>query len=383
MKDKLFLMIPGPTPVPPPVVAAMSKPIIGHRSAEFADLIGRTTEKLKKVFQTQNDVFVLASSGTGGLEAAVANTVNPGDKILTLNTGKFGERFGELGNKYGAQVDEIKFTWGYDVDLKVVEEKLNADPDIKAVFATHNETSTAVVNNIQGLGEIVAKHQAILVVDAVSSMGGMDIKTDAWQVDIMVTGSQKALMLPPGLAFISVSEKAWQVIEQNQAPKYYFDLLKARKSLAKNNTPFTSAVSLYYGLEAALDMILEEGLENVFARHRLLAKATRAAVMGLGLELLPALEYASDTVTAVQCPMTVDVNKLRKVLLEKYRVMIAGGQGELKGKIFRIAHMGYATKADVLLTIGALEMALNECGYKAELGAGVREAQLVFLGERE
>jgi aspartate aminotransferase-like enzyme len=383
MKDKLFLMIPGPTPVPPPVVAAMSKPIIGHRGAEFANLIGRTTEKLKKVFQTNNDVFVLASSGTGGLEAAVANTVNPGDKILTLNTGKFGERFGELGNKYGAQVDEVKFGWGYDIDLKVVEEKLNADPDIKVVFATHNETSTAVVNNIKGLGELVAKHKAILVVDAVSSMGGMDIRTDEWQVDIMVAGSQKALMLPPGLAFVSVSDKAWQVIEQNKTPKYYFDLSKARKSLAKNNTPYTSAVSLYYGLEAALDMILEEGLENVFARHHMLAKATRAAMQGLGLELLPAPECASDTVTAVQCPMTVDVDKLRKTLLEKYKVMVAGGQGELKGKIFRVAHMGFATKADVLIAIGSLEMALNECGYKAELGAGVREAQLVFLGERE
>lgn len=383
MKDKLYLMIPGPTPVPPPVVAAMSKPIIGHRSAEFAALIGRVKEKLQKVFQTKNEVFVLASSGTGALETAVANTVNPGDKVLVLNTGKFGERFGELGRKYGADVDEIHFTWGYDVDLKVVEQKLQADPNIKAVFATHNETSTAVVNDIEGLGRLTANHQALLVVDAVSSMGGMDIKTDEWQVDIMVSGSQKAMMLPPGLAFISVSDKAWQVIENNQSPHYYFDLVKYRKSYAKNNTPFTSAVSLYYGLEAALDMILEEGLENVFARHRLMAKATRAAIMGLGLELLPDVSYASDTVTAVQCPMTVNVDHLRKTLLEKYRVMVAGGQGELKGKIFRIAHMGYVSKADVLLTIAALEMALNECGYKAELGAGVREAQLVFLGEAD
>ncbi|MBM7855153.1 aspartate aminotransferase-like enzyme [Desulfohalotomaculum tongense] len=381
MKDKLYLMIPGPTPVPPAVVNAMSRPIIGHRSAEFAALIGRVTDKLKKVFQTENEVFVLACSGTGGLEAAVANVVSPGDKVITLNTGKFGERFGELARKYGADVDEIKFGWGCDVDIRVVEEKLKADPDIKAVFATHNETSTGVVNDIEGLGRLTAQHQAVLVVDAVSSMGGMDIRTDEWKVDIMVSGSQKAMMLPPGLAFVSVSPKAWNVIEQNKAPKYYFDLIKARKSLGKNNTPYTSAVSLYYGLEAALDMMLEEGLENVFKRHKLLAKATRAAVMALGLELLPALEYASDTVTAVQCPMTVDVNNLRKTLLDKYRVMVAGGQGELKGKIFRIAHMGYTAKADVLLTIAALEMALNECGYKAELGAGVREAQLVFLGE--
>ncbi len=383
MKEKLYLMIPGPTPVPPPVVAAMSKPIVGHRSAEFAALVGRVTEKLKKVFQTKNDVFVLASSGTGGLETAVANIVNPGDKVLTLNTGKFGERFGEMARKYGADVDEMKFTWGYDVDIKAVEEKLQANPDIKAVMATHNETSTGVVNNIKRLGELLENHQAVLIVDAVSSMGGMDVPTDEWKVDIMVSGSQKAFMLPPGLAFISVSEKAWKVIEQCTAPKYYFDLLKYRKSIQKNNTPFTSAVSLFYGLEAALDMILDEGLENVFKRHKMLAKATRAAVTGLGLELLPAPEYASDTVTAVQCPMTVNVDRLRKTLLEKYRVMVAGGQGELKGKIFRIAHMGYTSMADIILTIGALEMALNECGYKAELGAGVREAQLVFLGECE
>lgn len=381
MKDKLYLMIPGPTEVPPPVVAAMSKPIIGHRSAEFAQLIGGVKEKLKKVFQTQNDVFVLASTGTGGLEAAVANIVKQGDKVLVLNTGKFGERFGELGRKFGAEVDEIKFGWGYDVDLKVVKEKLQADPDIKAVLATHNETSTGVVNDIQGLGKLTANHKALLIVDAVSSMGGMDIKTDEWNVDIMVTGSQKAMMLPPGLAFISVSDKAWKVIEENDAPNYYFDLKKYRKSYAKNNTPYTSAVSLYYGLEAALDMILEEGLENVFNRHKQLAKATRAAIRALGLELLPAMEYASDTVTAVQCPMTVNVDKLRKTLLEKYRVMVAGGQGELKGKIFRIAHMGFCTNTDILLTIAALEMALNECGYKADFGTGVREAQMVFLGE--
>lgn len=383
MQDKLYLMIPGPTPVPPTVVAAMSNPIIGHRSAEFAALIGRVKEKLQVVFQTKNDVYVIASSGTGGLEAAMANTINPGDKILVLNTGKFGERFGDLGRKFAAEVDEIHFPWGTDVDLKVVEEKLQADPAIKAVFATHNETSTAVVNDIEGLGRLTANHQALLVVDAVSSMGGMDIKTDQWQVDIMVSGSQKAMMLPPGLAFVSVSDKAWKVIENNQAPNYYFDLLKHKKSYTKNNTPYTSAVTLYYGLEAALDMMLEEGIENVFARHTLMAKAMRAAIMGLGLELLPDVSYASDTVTAVQCPMTVDVDKLRKVLLEKYRVMVAGGQGELKGKIFRIAHMGYVAQGDVILTIGALEMALNECGYKADLGAGVREAQLVFLGEDE
>lgn len=380
MKDKKYLLIPGPTPVPPRVIEAMSRPIIGHRSAEFQTLMERVTGKLKKVFQTENHVLIMGSSGTGGLETAVANLVNAGDKVLALSCGKFGERFAELARIYGAEVDFVDFGWGYDIDLRVVEKKLAADPNIKVVFATQNETSTGVQNDIEGLGKIVAQHQAVLVVDAVSGLAAIDLKTDEWHVDVVVSGSQKALMLPPGLAFISVSDKAWEKIEKNTSPKYYFDLLKARKSIAKWNTAYTTPVSMVYGLEAALDMILEEGLENVFARHKLLAKATRAAIQGLGLELLAPDECASMAVTAVQSPMVVDADTLRKVLLRDYGVTFAGGQDKMKGKIFRIAHMGYADKFDVITAIAALEMALGKVGYKAELGAGVREAQMVFVG---
>lgn len=380
MQDKKYLLIPGPTQVPPRVVEAMSRPIIGHRSAEFQTIMEKVTGKLKKVFQTENHVFILGSSGTGALEAAVANVISPGEKMLVLSCGKFGERFAELGKAYGAEVDFIDFGWGYDIDLKVVKAKLDQDPTIKAVFATQNETSTGVQNDIEGLGKLVAQYEAVLVVDAVSGLGAIDLKTDAWQVDVVVSGSQKAFMLPPGLAFVSVSDKAWKKIEENTAPKYYFDLLKARKNIAKWNTTYTTPVSMVYGLDAALDMILEEGLDNVFARHKLLARAVRAGIQGLGLELLAPDDCASMAVTAVQSPMVVDADTLRKVLLREYGVTFAGGQGVMKGKIFRIAHMGFADKMDVIIALAALEMALGKCGYKAELGAGVREAQMVFIG---
>ncbi|GAB6178987.1 alanine--glyoxylate aminotransferase family protein [Desulfotomaculum defluvii] len=380
MKDKKYLLIPGPTQVPPPVVEAMSRPIIGHRSAEFQAIVERVTGKLKKVFQTKNDVFILGSSGTGALEAAVANLVNPGDKVLALSCGKFGERFRDLAKIYGGEVDFVDFGWGYDIDLKVVKKKLEENPDIKVVLATQNETSTGVQNDIEGLGKLVAQYEAVLAVDAVSGLAAIDLKTDEWHIDIVASGSQKALMLPPGLAFLSVSDKAWRKIEENTSPKYYFDLLKARKSIAKWNTAYTTPVSMVYGLDAALDMILEEGLDNVFERHKLLAKATRAAIQGLGLELLAPDDCASMAVTAVQSPMVVDADTLRKVLLRDYGVTFAGGQDAMKGKIFRIAHMGFADKMDVIIAISALEMALGKCGYKAELGAGVREAQMIFVG---
>lgn len=382
MKDKQYLMIPGPSPIPPAVQAAMVRPMIGHRSGDFAKLHERVTGKLKEVFQTQNDIFILSNSGTGALETAVANVVNPGDKVLALVTGNFGDRFAKMAQEYGAEVDYVDFGWGNEIDLKVVEKKL-AEADYKAVLATQNETSTGVANDIAGVGALVAKHRAILLVDAVSGMGGMDIRTDEWHVDMMVTGSQKCLMLPPGLAFIAVSPKAWQVVEDSRSPKFYFSLAAAKKNLAKWNTPYTPAVSLFFGLEAALDMILEEGLANVFARHALLAKATQAAVKALGLELFAPAHAASLTVTAVKVPEGVDVAQLRSIMRTQYGVVVAGGQKQLDGKIFRIGHMGFADKMDVIIAIGALEMALAQVGYPVELGAGVRAAQEVFLGRRD
>jgi aspartate aminotransferase-like enzyme len=380
MQEKQYLMIPGPTPVPPSVVAAMSRPMIGHRSEDFAALHRRIQEKIRQVFQTSQEVFILTNSGTGGLEAAVANVISPGDRVLALVTGNFGERFANIARAYGAEVDEVNFGWGNPVDLSVVREKLAGSPGYKAVLATQNETSTGVLNDIAGIGALVAETPALLLVDGVSGVGGIEIKMDEWQVDILVTASQKAMMLPPGLAMIGVSPKAWAVIEENRSPRFYFSLPAAKKALAKWNTAYTPNVALFFGLDAALDMMLAEGLENVYRRHLLLAKATRAAVRALGLSLLAEDHCASPTVTAVQSPEGIAADDLRKVLKEEFGITFAGGQGILKGKIFRIAHMGYAGKMDVLIAISGLEMALARLGYPVELGKGVRAAQEVFLG---
>ncbi|MDQ0285189.1 aspartate aminotransferase-like enzyme [Desulfofundulus luciae] len=380
MREKQYLMIPGPTPVPPPVVAAMSRPMIGHRSEDFAALHRRIQEKIRQVFQTSQEVFILTNSGTGGLETAVANVISPGDRVLALITGNFGERFANIARAYGAEVDEVNFGWGNPVDLQVVREKLARNPGYKAVLATQNETSTGVLNDIAGIGALVAETPALLLVDGVSGVGGIEIKMDEWQVDILVTASQKAMMLPPGLAMIGVSPKAWAVIEGNRSPRFYFSLPAAKKALAKWNTAYTPNVALFFGLDAALDMMLAEGLENVYRRHLLLAKATRAAVSALGLSLLAADHCASPTVTAVHSPEGIAADDLRKVLKEEFGITFAGGQGILKGKIFRIAHMGYAGKMDVLIAISGLEMALARLGYPVELGKGVRAAQEVFLG---
>ncbi|HHW42985.1 MAG TPA: alanine--glyoxylate aminotransferase family protein [Desulfotomaculum sp.] len=383
MQDKQYLMIPGPTPVPPSVVAAMSRPMIGHRSEDFAALHRRIQEKIRQVFQTKEDVFILTNSGTGGLETAIANVVSPGDRVLALITGNFGERFTKIARAYGAEVDEVSFGWGKDVDLSVVREKLAGNPGYKAVLATQNETSTGVLNDIAGIGALVAETPALLLVDGVSGVGGIEIRMDEWHVDILVTASQKAMMLPPGLAMIGVSSRAWEVIEKNRAPRFYFSLPAARKSLEKWNTAYTPNVALFQGLDAALDMMMNEGMENVYARHRLLARAVRAAVRALGLEPLAADHCASPTVTAVRSPEGLGADDIRKVLKEELGITFAGGQGILKGKIFRIAHMGFAGRMDVILGIGGLEMALARLGYPVELGAGVRAAQEVFLGRNE
>jgi aspartate aminotransferase-like enzyme len=358
----------------------MSRPMIGHRSGDFAKLHERVVAKLKQVFKTQNDIFILTNSGTGGMEMAVANIVNPGDEVLALSTGNFGERFAKIAKEYGAKVDMVDFGWGNAVDLAVVEEKLKQNPNYKAVLATHNETSTGVKNDIAGIAALTRNHRAVLIVDAVSSLGGMEFDTDGWGVDVVVTGSQKALMLPPGLAFISFSQKALEAAQDNKNPKFYFSLPAAKKALAEWNTAYTPAVSLFFGLEAALDLILEEGLDNVIKRHKLLARACREGVKALGLKLFPAEENASDTVTAVAGDDRYDPEQLRKVLRTKYGVTFAGGQKDLKGKIFRIGHMGYVDKLDIIVAIGALEMALKEIGYPVELGAGVKKAMEIITG---
>ncbi|HBC94164.1 MAG TPA: aminotransferase [Pelotomaculum sp.] len=373
-------MMPGPTPVPPSVYAAMSRPVGGHRTDEFARMHKRIVEKLKRVFQTQNDIFVITNSGTGALETAIANTVSAKDKVLALITGNFGERFANIARAYGAELLEVNFGYGKDVDLSVVEEKLRQNPDVKVVLATQNETSTGVCNDIAGIGALVARTPALLLVDGVSGVGAIEIKVDEWGIDMLCTASQKAFMLPPGLAMVSVSDKAWSVVNNNKAPRFYFSIPAFKKALDKWNTAYTPNVTLFYGLEAALEMMEAEGLDNVYTRHTLLARATRAAVKALGLRLLAEERYASNALTAVWGPEGIAADDLRKIIKNKYGVIFAGGQGEVKGKIIRIAHMGFADKMDVVIAISALEMGLAEAGWPVQLGAGIAAAQEVFLG---
>jgi aspartate aminotransferase-like enzyme len=359
-------------------MAAMSRPMTGHRSEEFAALLERLEERLGTLFGTENPVFILTNSGTGGLETAIANTVSPGDRVLALVTGNFGERFANIARAYGATVVEAASPWGEPVDLAEVG-RLLAREDFKCVLATHNETSTGVANDIAGIGRLVAGSDALLLVDGVSSIGGMEIRVDEWGVDILGTASQKAFMLPPGLAFVSVSEKAWARVEQNRSPRFYFSLPAHRKSLLNRNTAYTPAVSLFYGLEAALDMIFTEGPANVYQRHILLGRAVRSAVRAMGLATLAGDAWASPTVTAICAPDSVAADDIRQDLRNLWGVVLAGGQGGLKGKIWRMAHMGFAGQMDVLTGIGALEMALYRKGYPVSLGRGLAAAEKVFL----
>jgi aspartate aminotransferase-like enzyme len=375
---KTYLLTPGPTPLPLQVLEAMSRPIIHHRTPQFQVVLKEATDGLKYVFQTKNDVFIFASSGTGAMEAAVINLLSPGDTALTIQGGKFGERWTEICKAYGINAEVIDVEWGKAVEPSEIQKRLKANPRIKAVFTTLCETSTGVANDIEAIGKAVKDCEAVLVVDAISGLGAIDLKTDDWFCDIVVSGSQKGLMLPPGLGFISVSAKAGKLIESSKCPKYYFDLKKAKKAIDKTDTPFTPAITLVIALNEALKMIKVDGLENVFLRHKKMAEATRAAIEGLGLELF-APTASSDVVTAVKVPQGIDGEKLVRTMRDTYGVTIAGGQDELKGKVFRIAHMGYIEEFDIIAGISCLEKVLYQMGYKFQLGAGVKQAEEVFL----
>jgi len=374
---KQYLATPGPSPVPEEVRLVLAEEIIHHRTADFRAYTARAADNLRKIFKTENDVLILAASGTGAMEAAVANVISRGEKAVTIQGGKFGERWRELVEAYGGRALVADVEWGESPDPGEVKALLNENRDAKAVYATLCETSTATVQDIEALGKVVAETDAILVVDGISGVGAVDIKTDEWGVDILCVGSQKALMLPPGLAFVSVSEKAWKTIRSTERTAYYFDLVKARKSARKNDTPYTPAVSMVRALVRATDMIVEEGVDAVLERHAKLARATRAAVKALGLELLS--KSPSDAVTAALMPEGVDAEELRKIMKEKYGVSVAGGQNQLKGRIIRIAHMGYMDRFDVVAVIAALEMTLAGMGRDVTLGAGVAACQKVLL----
>ena len=376
--EKTYLFAPGPTPIPPEVLLAMAHPIIHHRTPQFQKLFRGVLEDLKYVFQTQRPVLVLASSGTGAMEAAASNLLSPGEEVITIRGGKFGERWAEICEVYGVRSVNIDVEWGKAVNPQVVEDTLKDHPQAKAVFWQASETSTGVKHPNQELAQICQKYDVLSVVDGITAIGVFDVPMDAWGLDVVVSGSQKAFMLPPGLAFIALSKKAWARVEEAKCPRYYFDLRKELKSQSKADTAYTPAVSMIMGLRASLDIIKREGLENIFARHALLSKATREAMKALGLELL-ASESPSEAVTAVKVPPGIDGGAITKTLRDKYGVTIAGGQSQLKGKIFRISHMGYVSKADMLLVIGMVEVVLKELGYPLELGKGVSKAQEILF----
>ena len=341
------LRIPGPTPCPPEVLQAISRQMINHRGKEFGEIIHSVTAKLKELFQTKNDVFLLTGSGTGGMEAAVVNTLSPGDKVLAVSNGFFGERFADIAEAYGAEVKRLSFDWGKPADPEAVRQALKADTGITTVLVTHNETSTGVTSDLKSICSIVKEFDKLILVDAISGLGSIDLPVDAWHCDVVVTGSQKGWMVPPGLAMVSVSEKAWQAHAKAKMPRYYWDFTKAKSYLEKGQTPWTPSVSTFFGFAVALDMMLAEGLPNVFARHARIASLARSGVKSMGLSLFPDESCASNTVTAIRASEKLDVAKLLRILRDEHSTVLAGGQGNLSGKIFRIGHLGWVTEDDI------------------------------------
>ncbi|MCX5916209.1 MAG: alanine--glyoxylate aminotransferase family protein [Deltaproteobacteria bacterium] len=375
---KHYLLAPGPTPIPPEVLQALARPIVHHRTPLYEGILQEVREGLKYLFQTKSEVLIFASSGTGAMEGAVTNTLCAGDKALVVEGGKFGERFTQICRAYGVKPIVIPVEWGQAVDPAVIEKTLREDPSIKAVFTQATETSTGVLHPVKEIAALVSRHPGtILVVDGISHVGAVELPMDGWKLDVVICGSQKALMLPPGLAFAALSDKAWQFVERSTLPRFYFDFKKELKNLTQNQSAYTPAISLVVGLAESLKLIRKEGLENILARHARLAKATRAAMGALGLQLYAPRAY-SDAVTAVLAPRGIDGQKVVKILREKHNLTIAGGQDRAKGKIFRLAHMGYIDPSDIIAGIAAVEMTLKELGYQFELGAGIKAAMEVL-----
>lgn len=374
MKDKQFLMIPGPTPVPESVLLAMAKHPIGHRSPEFSAILKETFEDLKWLFQTKNDVYIYAASGTGAMEAALSNLVNTGDKVLSLVIGNFGERWAKIAESRGAIVERISVEWGQAIDPAVLKQKLEADvnKEIKIVTFTHNETSTGVTNDAKALCSVINEHGAVSVVDGVTSLGALPVKMDEWGIDVLISGSQKGFMIPPGLAFLSCSEKAWKLYEQCKYPSFYFNWGAHKKNLAKDTTPYTPAVNLIFALHTALKMMKEEGLESIYNRHARIAKGIRAAVRAMGLKLFVEDDsIASHVITSIYPPAGISVPDVRKTFKKDFDIVVANAQDSYVDKFFRIGSLGFVSDRDAITCVGSLEMTLNKLGYKFEKGSGL------------
>lgn len=377
---KKHLMIPGPTPIPHEVSQAMATEMFNHRGPQFKKLIDQVTVSLKDIFQTRGRLFILTASGTGGMEAAIVNFLSPGDRIITLINGAFGERMAQIASAFGITSERIETEWGRPLDYQALESALAADGEkkIKAITLAHNESSTGMMNNLEKISLIRGDHPALLIVDTVSSMGAVNLPVDRWGVDVCFTGSQKALMLPPGLALISAGERAWEAAGRAEAGKYYFSLRKAQEFLDKGQTPFTPALPQIVAMQKALELYFAEGREACYARHRRMTAATRSAVSALGLQLLVEDCDASMTVTAIRKPDGVSVADLTGTM-RTFGVEIAGGQGKLGGEIFRIGHLGAIEEMEIIVVVAALEMALQKLGRPVEMGSGVRAAQEILL----
>jgi serine---pyruvate transaminase len=378
---KQYLMTAGPTPLPPAVSQVMAEPVLYHRSPVFIEIYARVLNNLRTVFRTRNDVLCFAASGTGAMDSAVANLVAPGDTAVVASCGKFGERWRDLCDAYGAETIDLEFEWGDPIDHERVDAALaDATAPVRAVFATQCETSTGVINDVCALGEVARRHGTVLCVDAVSGLGAVDLPQDEWGVDVVVSGSQKSLMCPPGLAFVSASERALALAAERPGHRHYFDwqLTAAGQRQDPPNSAFTPAVTLFRALDVALEQIIAEGLEQVFARHALLARAARAGVESLGLERFGPDDENANVVTVAAMPDEIDGAQVPKLMRDRYGVTVAGGQGRLKGRIVRIAHCGYYGAFDIVAALTALEMSLRDLGVEVEPGAGAGGAQCVF-----
>ncbi len=377
VQDKLTLMIPGPTPVPETVLKALGRHPIGHRSGEFQAVVKRTTEQLRWLHQTTGDVLVITGSGTAAMEAGIINTLSRGDRVLCGDNGKFGERWVKVARAYGLDVEVIKAEWGQPLNPEAFRNALEADTEkrIRAVILTHSETSTGVINDLETISRHVKAHgTALTIADCVTSLGASNVPMDAWGLDVVASGSQKGYMMPPGLSFVAMSERAWQAYERSDLPKFYLDLGPYRKTAAKNSNPFTPAVNLYFALEAALDMMQAEGLDAIFARHARHRDAAQAAMKAIGLPLYAAEGHGSPAITAV-APEGIDAEVLRKSVKEHFDILLAGGQDHLKGQVFRIGHLGFVCDRDVLTAVAAIEATLQTMGlHKTSVGAGVAAA---------
>jgi aspartate aminotransferase-like enzyme len=376
--EKRYLFTPGPTPVPPEVLEAMSRPIIHHRSSDFRAILGRCLERLRQVYRTEGEVLVYTASGTGGMESAVSNLTRPGDRVIVVSAGYFGERWVDLTRNFGCEVVKLAYDWGETPAPEDLAQLLGEIGGAKAVFTTHSETSTGVVADVQGLAAAAKDDGALVVVDAVSSLGAVPLETDEWRLDVVISGSQKALMTPPGLATVSVSPDAWRAVEEGAASRFYFDWGETRKRQESFDPAFTPAVSIFVGLDVALGLLLAEGLEQAFERHARLGRACRAGAKAMGLELFSPDDDRSAVVTAVNAPDGIDSGELVQTLRDRHGIVLAPGQGPLKGKVFRIGHIGYYDVFDVTTALAGVELVLSELGADIERGTAVTAALEAF-----